>query len=50
MEETSNIANDVGRAIAAALDWSSSPDTRRAAVAFLESVLSLFFSHLQCAV
>uniref|UniRef100_A0A7C9EEZ9 Uncharacterized protein n=1 Tax=Opuntia streptacantha TaxID=393608 RepID=A0A7C9EEZ9_OPUST len=37
MEETSNIANDVGRAIAAALDWSSSPDTRRAAVAFLES-------------
>lgn len=37
MEETSSIANDVGRAIAAALHWSSSPDTRKAAVAFLES-------------
>ncbi|KAJ8440156.1 hypothetical protein Cgig2_003481 [Carnegiea gigantea] len=37
MEETGSIANDVGRAIAAALHWSSSPDTRRAAVAFLES-------------
>ncbi|KAA8545010.1 hypothetical protein F0562_019773 [Nyssa sinensis] len=32
------IANNVARAIVAALDWSSSPDARRAAVSYLESV------------
>lgn len=37
MEESGNIANNVGRAISAALDWSSSPDSRKAAFAFLES-------------
>ncbi|KNA08758.1 hypothetical protein SOVF_159820 [Spinacia oleracea] len=37
MEESGNIANNVARAITAALDWSSSPDARRAAFAYLES-------------
>ncbi|XP_057515729.1 protein HASTY 1 [Amaranthus tricolor] len=37
MEEGGNIANNVARAITAALDWSSSPDSRQAAFSFLES-------------
>lgn len=37
-----SMANDVARAIAAALDWSSSPDARNAAVSYLESVISSF--------
>ncbi|XP_021773055.1 protein HASTY 1-like [Chenopodium quinoa] len=37
MEESGNIANNVAQAITAALDWSSTPDTRRAAFAYLES-------------
>ncbi|KAJ8747704.1 hypothetical protein K2173_014548 [Erythroxylum novogranatense] len=35
---TNNVANNVARAILTALDWSSSPDTRKAAVSFLDSV------------
>lgn len=48
MEETSgnNIANNVARAIVAALDWNSTPDARKAAVSFLDSVLSLSLSLL----
>ncbi|KAG9457578.1 hypothetical protein H6P81_002086 [Aristolochia fimbriata] len=38
MDESSNLAGNVARAITAALDWSSPPDTRKAAVAYLESV------------
>jgi hypothetical protein len=41
MEESNSnnhIANNVARAIAAALDWNSTPDARKAAVSFLESV------------
>lgn len=39
MEEGDNsTAANVARAIAAALDWSSPPDARKAAVAYLESV------------
>ncbi|XP_074320869.1 protein HASTY 1 [Silene latifolia] len=37
MEESGSITNNVARAIAAALDWSSSPDARNAAFTFLES-------------
>jgi exportin-5 len=45
MEDSStNTANNVARAIAAALDWTSSPDARKAAVSFLESVPSLSLS------
>lgn len=33
-------ASNVARAIAAALDWSSTPDARKAAVAYLESIKS----------
>uniref|UniRef100_A0A6N2LXB9 Uncharacterized protein n=1 Tax=Salix viminalis TaxID=40686 RepID=A0A6N2LXB9_SALVM len=33
-----NIANNVARAIVAALDWNSTPDARNAAVSFLESI------------
>ena len=43
MEENSN-ANNVARAIVAALDWSSSPDARKAAVSYLESVITNLFS------
>ncbi|KAG5232568.1 protein HASTY [Salix suchowensis] len=41
MEESNsnnNIANNVARAIVAALDWNSTPDARNAAVSFLESI------------
>ncbi|KAM1353912.1 protein HASTY 1-like isoform X2 [Malus sylvestris] len=41
MEESSNsntAASRVAQAIAVALDWSSTPDARKAAVAFLESI------------
>ncbi|XP_068317682.1 protein HASTY 1-like isoform X2 [Pyrus communis] len=41
MEESSNsntAASSVAQAIAVALDWSSTPDARKAAVAFLESI------------
>ncbi|KAM7508468.1 hypothetical protein LguiA_018921 [Lonicera macranthoides] len=39
MEDTgSSIASNVARAIVAALDWSSSPDARKSAVSYLESV------------
>ncbi|KAJ6434324.1 hypothetical protein OIU84_017935 [Salix udensis] len=41
MEESNsnnNIANNVARAIVAALDWNSTPDARKAAVSFLESI------------
>nr|CAN73715.1 hypothetical protein VITISV_038842 [Vitis vinifera] len=37
MEENSTASN-VARAIVAALDWSSSPDARKAAVSYLESI------------
>jgi hypothetical protein len=49
MEDSStNTANNVARAIAAALDWTSSPDARKAAVSFLESVPSLSLSLSLC--
>ncbi|ONK78606.1 uncharacterized protein A4U43_C02F20570 [Asparagus officinalis] len=35
MDET---AGNVARAIATALDWSSTPDARKAAVSYLESI------------
>ncbi|KAJ6694225.1 hypothetical protein OIU85_004961 [Salix viminalis] len=41
MEESNsnnNMANNVARAIVAALDWNSTPDARKAAVSFLESI------------
>lgn len=38
MDESSAAASNVARAIAAALDWSSSPESRKAAVSYLESV------------
>ena len=38
MEEVGNLTNNVARAIVAALDWSSSPDARKAAFDYLESV------------
>uniref|UniRef100_A0A2P2KHY5 Protein HASTY 1 n=1 Tax=Rhizophora mucronata TaxID=61149 RepID=A0A2P2KHY5_RHIMU len=40
MEESNanNIANNVARAIVAALDWNSTPDARKAAAAYLDSV------------
>jgi|UniRef100_A0A2N9IZV3 hypothetical protein len=45
MEDSgTNTANNVARAIAAALDWTSTPDARKAAVSYLESVPSLSFS------
>ncbi|XP_065852702.1 protein HASTY 1 [Euphorbia lathyris] len=37
MEDT-NMANNVARAIVAALDWNSTPDARKAAVNFLETI------------
>ncbi|XP_028770748.1 protein HASTY 1 [Neltuma alba] len=41
MEDTNTMsANNVARAIATALDWSSTPDARKAAVSFLESIKS----------
>ncbi|GFZ02831.1 ARM repeat superfamily protein [Actinidia rufa] len=36
--DESGIANNVARAIVAALDWRSSPDARKAAVSYLESI------------
>lgn len=39
--EEGGTASNVARAIVAVLDWNSSPDTRKAAVSFLESVLPL---------
>lgn len=44
MEEsnTNNIVNNVARAIVAALDWNSTPDARKAAVSFLDSVCTPF--------
>lgn len=42
MEDTgSSMASNVARAIVAALDWSSSPDARKSAVSYLESVYYL---------
>ncbi|KAJ4849692.1 histone deacetylase [Turnera subulata] len=38
MEDSNTIANNVARAIAAALDWNSTADARKAAVAFLDSI------------
>lgn len=38
MEDSSTAASNVARAISAALDWSSSPESRKAAVSYLESV------------
>lgn len=39
MEDSgTNTANNVARAIAAALDWTSTPDARKAAVSYLESI------------
>lgn len=41
MEESNSnnhIANNVARAIVAALDWNSTPDARKAAMSFLESI------------
>ncbi|XP_054802202.1 protein HASTY 1 isoform X2 [Prosopis cineraria] len=39
MEDTNTVsANNVARAIATALDWNSTPDSRKAAVSFLESI------------
>ncbi|XVF42101.1 hypothetical protein PTKIN_Ptkin01aG0333100 [Pterospermum kingtungense] len=39
MEEgNNNIVNNVARAIVAALDWNSTPDARKAAVSYLESI------------
>ncbi|XVF57317.1 hypothetical protein PTKIN_Ptkin06aG0195500 [Pterospermum kingtungense] len=38
MEEGNSIVNNVARAIVAALDWNSTPDARKAAVSYLESI------------
>ncbi|CAK9149152.1 unnamed protein product [Ilex paraguariensis] len=38
MEDSSGIANNVARAVVAALDWNSPPDARKAAHSYLESV------------
>lgn len=40
MEETNSTASNVARAITAFMDWKSSPDTRNAALSYLESVKS----------
>lgn len=40
-DNSKSTATNVARAIVVALDWSSTPDARRAAVSFLESVLLL---------
>lgn len=43
MEENNSnnsTVNNVARAIVAALDWNSTPDARKAAVSYLESVFS----------
>lgn len=45
MEDGSNKASNVAQAILAVLDWKSSPDTRKLAISFLESVWSLFISN-----
>ncbi|KAJ7978054.1 Protein HASTY 1 [Quillaja saponaria] len=37
-ESSSNTVNNVARAIATALDWSSTPDARKAAVSYLEYI------------
>lgn len=48
---SSNLASSVAQAIAVSLDWSSTPDARKAAVAFLESVLFfLSLKTLSCAI
>lgn len=48
MEESSSnsgtAASNVARAIAAALDWNSAPDDRKAAVSYLETVGTLSLS------
>lgn len=51
MEEnnSNNVASNVAQAIAVALDWSSTSDARKAAVAFLESVLFLSLKTSPCA-
>ena len=36
-----NTANNVAQAIAVSLDWSSTPDARKAALSYLESVSSI---------
>lgn len=41
MGDANAVAGNLARAIATALDWSSAPDARRAAVSFLESVCAL---------
>ncbi|XP_024952008.2 protein HASTY 1 isoform X3 [Citrus sinensis] len=48
MEDTNNPASNVARAIAAALDWNSAPEARKAAVSYLESVKTgdIRFLHL----
>ncbi|PON73945.1 Exportin [Parasponia andersonii] len=38
MEGTDNTTDNVARAIALALDWASTPDARKAAVSYLESI------------
>lgn len=48
MEDTNNPASNVARAIAAALDWNSAPEARKAAVSYLESVLIFFFFYGLC--
>ena len=46
MEDSNNVANNVAQAIATALDWTCTSDARKAAVTFLDSVISLFSSLL----
>lgn len=42
MDDANNPASNVARAIVAAFDWNTTPDARKAAVAYLDSVIYLF--------
>lgn len=44
MGDAQAVASNVALAIAAAFDWTSTPDARNAAVSYLDSVLSLLFT------
>lgn len=49
MEESNNTARNVAQAIVAVLEWNCPPDTRKAAVSYLESVwLPSYSCSLSC--
>ena len=48
MEESNNTARNVAQAIVAVLEWNCPPDTRKAAVSYLESVSFFAFFSVKC--